>query len=169
MMARTGRRQAVRKKKKAAVRARVGRALGLTEAGASRSGGSRRSGQSLVGLDVGHSPAPLSARRLVPLLALGLLVALAVASLRIEMIRLRYALAEASLEEKRLVTAQRSLIAQRLSLRDPVRLAERAGALGFVRPDRLIVLSDRGPLATQDEDTILAATHAPAAATLDRP
>lgn len=128
---------------------------------------SRRS--SLIGIDVGHAQTRLSAGRLLPVLALALLVALAVASLRIEMIRLRYALAEASLEEKRLLEEQRSLTAEELRLRDPVHLAGRAHELGFARPERLIDLPAAGSDSDVPADTVLASVGAAPPAALDRP
>jgi hypothetical protein len=136
--------------------------------GKARRGEPRALGRGLIGLDVGHGRPRLGARRLVPVLALALLVALAVASLRTEMLRLRYALAEASLEENRLLETQRSLTAEKLRLRDPVYLASRAQELGFARPERLIDLPSTAPPSDAPVDTVLASVAAPAPTALDQ-
>jgi hypothetical protein len=79
---------------------------------------------------------------LLPVLLTALLVSLGVASLRIDLLRVRYALAAATLEEQRLLDESRALTAQMRRLRDPYHLALQARALGFVRPARLIDLRD---------------------------
>ena len=68
---------------------------------------------------------------LLPLLVLALVAALGVASLRIDLIRTRYALAAAMDEEKRLIEEQHALIVQKLQGRDPVELAVLAKQRGF--------------------------------------
>ncbi|MDG2050453.1 MAG: hypothetical protein P8M78_09855 [Myxococcota bacterium] len=77
---------------------------------------------------------------MLPVLIASLVVALGLAALRLEVLRLRYALGDAALTEQRLVEEERDLIAQHRRLRDPVRLAREAQTLGFVRPETLIVL-----------------------------
>lgn len=160
-----------KRKSKTRLRDRLIRALGLAEPAPRKRGQreSRRRGLGIIGLDVGRSPARISANGLLPLMALGLLVSLGVASLRIEMIRLRYALADTSLAEKRMMSEQRSLTAEKLRLRDPVHLAQRAQELGFVRPERLIILPGVDREAIGRGDTILAAVGDSVAITLDRP
>ncbi|MBW2230365.1 MAG: hypothetical protein JRG92_00700 [Deltaproteobacteria bacterium] len=164
------------------LRGRMAHLLGLAEESPKRRGRGRGkagrksqrnqpSGLSLgiIGIDVGHTRVRLSVQRLLLVLALTLLVALGVASLRIEMIRLRYALAETSLEEERLLEEQRSLTAEKLRLRDPVHLAGRARELGFVRPERLIDLPAVALGPDQRARTVLASVGAETPASLGRP
>lgn len=94
----------------------------------------------LIGRDLADRAPTMTPRRVLPILITVLVVALGVAALRTELLRLRYALAEATLEEQRLLDEERALKAQRRRLRDPVHLARRAGELGFVRPEHLIDL-----------------------------
>lgn len=89
----------------------------------------------LIGLDVAGRRASLNPRRVLPILMVVVIVALAVTSLRIEILRQRYALAESTLEEQRLLDAERTLTAARRKLRDPVHLARLAKEQGFVAPD----------------------------------
>ncbi len=107
----------------------------------------------LVGVDVA-TPRPRAAARsfLLPLV-IGLLAALMLASLRIDLLRGRYALAAAIEQEQALQSEKRVLTARMRELRDPAMLARRAEALGFVRPDELIDLPARGARA---EGTVLA-------------
>jgi len=95
-----------------------------------------------LGLKSGQQRVPLRARVLLPVLLTALLVSLGVASLRIDLLRVRYALAAATLEEQRLLDESRALTAQMRRLRDPYHLALQARELGFVRPARLIDLRD---------------------------
>ena len=95
-----------------------------------------------LGLRSGQQRVPLRARVLLPVLLTALLVSLGVASLRIDLLRVRYALAAATLEEQRLLDESRTLTAQMRRLRDPYHLALQARELGFVRPARLIDLRD---------------------------
>ncbi len=69
-----------------------------------------------------------------------LLAALGLAALRNDMIRQRYALAEAIREEKALQVEQRELTVAVRELRDPSRLAAHARRLGLRRPERLLDL-----------------------------
>lgn len=104
----------------------------------------------LVGRDfarVRHGSRPSRASALGWLLITGFACALAIAALRIDILRLRYALGEAVSEEKRLVQTQRQNTAELETLRDPARLAELAGDLGFSRPERVIDL-DSGSAET---------------------
>lgn len=95
-----------------------------------------------LGLRSGQQRFPLRARVLLPILLTALLVSLGIASLRIDLLRVRYALAAATLEEQRLLDESRTLTAQVRRLRDPYHLALQARELGFVRPARLIDLRD---------------------------
>jgi hypothetical protein len=74
-----------------------------------------------------------------------LLAALALAALRNDLIRVRYGLAEAMREEKRLVDLQRDLTADLRRLRHPARLRESAEAQGFAAPERALDLRPRVP------------------------
>ena len=85
-----------------------------------------------IGVDLADLSDRAPARTVVPLLALALLVALGVAALRIDLIRTRYALAEAMAEEQRLIEEQRTLTVELRRLRDPAVLAGLGHARGFV-------------------------------------
>jgi hypothetical protein len=113
-------------------------------------GGSLRSalGMGLIGLDVAGHRSEINPRRVLPILIVVVIVALAVTSLRIEILRQRYALAESTLEEQRLLDAERTLTAAHRKLRDPVHLARLAKEQGFVAPDSqgtLAALPAHGP------------------------
>ena len=94
----------------------------------------------LIGVDVGGGRRHRRAVGVLSTLAAVVAVALGVSALRIDLLRIRYALGEAIAEEQRLLDEQRSLTAEMRRLRDPVQLAERARRLGFVRPEQLIDL-----------------------------
>ena len=79
---------------------------------------------------------------LIPLLLIALVVALGVAALRIDLIRIRYAMATATESENRLIEERRALVARKQQLRDPVALAVEARARGFRSPDRSYSLPD---------------------------
>lgn len=101
----------------------------------------------LVGRDFARVRLPSSGLRARPLgwLLFGAFVcAFAIAVLRIDILRVRYALGEAVSEEKALVQALRRQSAELETLRDPARLAELAHARGFRRPDRILELHDEG-------------------------
>lgn len=76
------------------------------------------------------------------LLFTALVCALCLSALRIDILRARYALAEAIREEKALQEEQRQRMAQVETLRDPARLAELAQKRGFERPARILELRD---------------------------
>jgi glutamine synthetase adenylyltransferase len=96
----------------------------------------------LVGRDFARVRAPgrLSARRIAWLVGIAFACALALAALRIDILRVRYALGEAIREEKALVQQQRQQIAVLEGLRNPSRLVEVAQRLGFAPPERVIDL-----------------------------
>jgi hypothetical protein len=101
-----------------------------------------RSRTELVGRDFAQSRA---ARRVfagaLPALIAGVLVAgLALAALRVDLIRVRYGLGEAMREEKELLERSRALRARVGALRDPIRLAEIAPRYGLARPAHLLEL-----------------------------
>lgn len=106
-------------------------------------------GGSWVGRDLARlrrTRTPLPARVVGGLVLTGLLCALGLAALRIDILRARYALAEAIREEKALQEDQRRWTAAVETLRDPARLAELARQRGFERPERVVEL--REPAAT---------------------
>ena len=96
----------------------------------------------LIGRDVGGRGRTIDARRWWPILAVGVVLALGVTVLRIDLIRMRYALADALANESRLLEEQRALTVSMRRLRDPGRLALEARRLGFVPPARVIALPD---------------------------
>jgi hypothetical protein len=69
-----------------------------------------------------------------------LLVGLAVAALRVDLIRVRYGLADAVREEKVLLEEKRQALARMRTLRDPSRLARLAADRGLARPERIVDL-----------------------------
>ena len=78
----------------------------------------------------------------LPALLVGvLLAALAIAALRVDLIRVRYGLGQAMREEKELLEQDRTLRARVGSLRDPIRLAHLAPRYGLARPVRVLELS----------------------------
>jgi hypothetical protein len=158
------------------LRALVHRALGLAPQdapiGGAQSGDRSGLEMGLIGIDVASNRQPIVGRALLPLLIAGLLVALGVSAMRIDLLRIRYALAETVKEEQRLRGEERSLTVRMRTLRDPVQLAERAQQLGFVRPDRLIDLPGSAPGAPEtppDRATSLAVSDAVPPAGLVRP
>jgi len=81
-----------------------------------------------------------------PAVVAALLLALGVAALRVDLIRMRYALADGLSAEQQLIEEQRELTARMRALRDPAVLARQARELGFVHPDRVIDLTlERSP------------------------
>lgn len=84
-----------------------------------------------IGVDVGPLGQATRSRAVIPLLVLALLVALGVASLRIDLIRTRYAVAETLVLERSLIEEQRKLIVRKRSLRDPAALTALARERGF--------------------------------------
>jgi hypothetical protein len=84
---------------------------------------------------------PAEKRRWLPLAITGLLLTgLAVAALRIDLIRVRYGLADAVREEKALLEERRQALARMRTLRDPLRLARLAADRGLSRPERIVDL-----------------------------
>ena len=70
----------------------------------------------------------------------GILVALSVTALRIDILRMRYGLGEALETEQALVEEKRRLTAQVRRLRNPTRLTQLAIERGLRRPERVIDL-----------------------------
>lgn len=118
----------------------------------------RASRLDLIGLDVSGRTRHARAWLAWPVIAAALLLALGVAVLRVDLIRMRYALAAGLASEQRLLDEQRQLTAHMRELRDPAELARRARELGFVHPARVIDLPfEPGPAGEPDVvDTALA-------------
>ena len=95
-----------------------------------------------IGIDCSGEEGPRRVRKLLPLLVLALIAALGVSALRIDLIRIRYAMASALAEENALIAEQRRLIVRRRQLRDPVDLAVRARARGFRPPTRILSMPE---------------------------
>jgi hypothetical protein len=85
----------------------------------------------------------LSTRRIAGLVGVAFACALALAALRIDILRVRYALGEAIREEKALIQEQRQETAALEGLRSPSRLVEVAQKLGFAPPQHVIDLRSR--------------------------
>ena len=98
-----------------------------------------------IGTDLSDFATGQPSRALLPLLVLALVTALGVASLRIDLIRTRYALAAAMEEEKRLIEEQHALIVEKLQGRDPVELAVLAKQRGFRHTAPSLSLADPLP------------------------
>lgn len=90
--------------------------------------------------------------RWVPIaIVLGLLAGLAIAALRVDLIRVRYGLAESLETERALLEERRSVLAQVRSLRDPARLAGLAERRNFGRPARIVDLPVAPPTPAKRE------------------
>ena len=100
-----------------------------------------------IGVDFSHFGAQRPSRALLPLLIMGLVVALGIAALPIDLIRTRYALAAATDREKELIAGQHDLIVQKRQLRDPVELAVLARTRGFRPAGTVRTLADPMPSA----------------------
>jgi hypothetical protein len=105
-----------------------------------RRAGARRRG--LVGRDLARIRllAPGRSRQLLLALVAILLAALLLAALRIDIIRMRYSMAEAIRDQTALLEERRELTARVRSLRDPSRLARLARDRDLGWPERVIEL-----------------------------
>jgi len=104
----------------------------------------RVSAGALVGRDFARARPPLPplrTRAVGALIAVACACALSLAALRIDILRMRYALADAVQEERSLTLQRSQHTAQVEALRDPARLAELASELGFARPERILELA----------------------------
>ncbi len=98
-----------------------------------------------IGVDLAGEDGSRHTRKLLPLLALALIAALGVAVLRIDLIRIRYAMASVVERETELLEEQRALTVRRRQLRDPTELAVQARARGFRPPRQVFVLREPRP------------------------
>lgn len=104
-----------------------------------------RGRQAWIGIDVSSDPVHGARRGVYPLAAMAALVvlaSLAVAAVRIDLIRTRYAVSAVLEREHELIEEQRALIVRRRQLRDPVELAVQARERGFRPPTHVVALPD---------------------------
>ena len=97
------------------------------------------------------SEIPAWPRAAPALLAVILVTALGIAALRVDLIRVRYGLADALRAEKALLEERREALAQSRALRAPSRLAAAATERWLVRPDRIIALPERPAVSAATE------------------
>ncbi len=107
----------------------------------SESAADRAARLGLIGLDVSGRRGRGRALIGLPVIVAGLVLALGIAALRVDLIRMRYALADGLATEQTLLDEQRRLTAEMRGLRDPSDLARRAHELGFGHPERVIDLT----------------------------
>lgn len=100
------------------------------------------SGREWIGVDFAGSRSPRRSHVLIPLLMVAIVAALGVAALRIDLIRIRYALAATMAEERALLEEQRGLIVRKRERLDPVELAIQARMRGFGPPAHVFTLPD---------------------------
>jgi hypothetical protein len=103
----------------------------------------RHNRRNLAGRDLARVRiAPRSRRRfLAILLASALLAGFSLVALRVDILRLRYALADALAQQQTLLEEHRVATARLEALRDPARLAALADERGLLRPQRVIELA----------------------------
>ncbi len=121
------------------------RSGGRTPSAGSTAPPSERGRQAWIGIDVSSEPASRARRGVYPLAAMAVLVviaSLAVAAVRIDLIRTRYAVSAVLERENELIEEQRGLIVRRRQLRDPVELAVQARERGFRPPTHVVSLPD---------------------------
>lgn len=97
---------------------------------------------SWIGVDVSTTRSRQVSPALIPLLVIALVVSLAIAALRIDLIRARYAMSAVLAQEEALLEERRKLVVRRRQLRDPVELAMKARERGFVAPAHMISLPE---------------------------
>jgi hypothetical protein len=96
----------------------------------------------LVGRDFAAPPRRARSRAGLRLpIALGAIVAaLLLVTLRVHILRVRYALAEVATQEEALLEAKSRMTVRVRELRDPARLQHLAAERGFGRPERVLTL-----------------------------
>jgi hypothetical protein len=106
-----------------------------------------RAAGSLVGRDLARAPLlDRPARGWLPACLVGALLAgLGLAALRVDVIRVRYALAESEREMQSLADERNALAARVRELRDPQRLGAIARERGYQRPERVIEIRPSDP------------------------
>jgi cell division protein FtsL len=110
--------------------------IGASERARPAAAGERRD---LVGRDLADRPRRARRRSGLRLpLALGAIAAaLLLVTLRVEILRMRYALAEVASQEEELRESARRATVEVMQLRDPARLRRLAEERGFKRPERM--------------------------------
>jgi len=98
-----------------------------------------------IGLDFAGKRNPPRSHVLIPLLVVAIVASLGVAALRIDLIRIRYAMAATMAEETALLEEQRGLIVRKRERLDPVELAIQARTRGFGPPAHVFALPDPVP------------------------
>jgi hypothetical protein len=103
----------------------------------------------LVGRDFAAAPRRARSRAGLRLpIALGAIVAaLLLVTLRVHILRVRYALAEVASQEEALLEAKSRMTVRVRELRDPARLHQLAAERGFGRPERVLTLELPVPAA----------------------
>jgi hypothetical protein len=103
----------------------------------------------IVGRDLADAPrrAQSRARLRLPIALGAIAAALLLVTLRVEILRLRYALAEVASQEEALLEAKSRMTVRVRELRDPARLHQLAAERGFGRPDRVLTLELPVPAA----------------------
>jgi hypothetical protein len=117
----------------------------LFAAEAATAGGGAAAGRArvdLVGRDFADPPRRVRSRARLRLpIAVGtILGALLLVTLRVHILRVRYALAEVASQEEALLERKRQMTVRVRELRDPARLHKLAAELGFARPERVITI-----------------------------
>jgi hypothetical protein len=117
----------------------------------SRAQHAKRGGARLIGRDLARTRVVEPRRRRFASLALlgGLLAALGLTALRIDLIRVRYGLADAVTVEKSLLEERRALRARLGTLRNPTRLTQLAAQRKLARPKRVIEIPAVGSEVAQ--------------------
>lgn len=118
-----------------------------------------------IGVDFAGRRSPTGSHALIPLLMVAIVAALGVAALRIDLIRIRYAMAATMAQESALLEEQRALIVRKRERLDPVELAIQARARGFGPPAHVFMLPDpvvgperiEAPLRAGASEPVLAA------------
>ncbi len=105
-----------------------------------RGAGESESRLDLIGLDMAATRKKRRDTAWVPVVATIVLGGLLLVGLRMDVVRMRYAAAEAVALENQLLDEQRAMTVDLLRLREPTLLAEHAHKLGFATPDRVIHL-----------------------------
>ena len=101
----------------------------------------------LIGLDVSRRPFRFRRRSWIPVFAATAVGMMFLAVLRMDLIRMRFGLAQAFAEELRLEELKREWTVTMRQLRDPAVLARNAERLGFRRAEQLIDLDAGAPPA----------------------
>lgn len=101
----------------------------------------------LIGLDMAPRRKYRRNAALVPVIGAVVVCALGLVWLRMDVVRMRYAAAQADAEVRELLEHKQKITVELLRLREPTRLAEHARELGFATPDRVIQLAPKsGPI-----------------------